>query len=83
MPEVPKSLETPSSVQTEKSVCPFENVPGPQSLKVISQLWSHVPALSTEFTAGTLFQAMNLGKFFGKFAPNFTFHLNPFSPIGT
>ncbi|XP_048516997.1 probable cytochrome P450 49a1 isoform X1 [Dendroctonus ponderosae] len=65
MPAISKSLETPSSVQTEKSVCPFDNVPGPQSLKVISQLWSYVPALSTEFTAGTLFQAMNLGKFFG------------------
>ncbi|XP_076252768.1 cytochrome P450 CYP12A2-like isoform X2 [Rhynchophorus ferrugineus] len=44
--------------------CVFDDVPGPRSLKLISNIWSHVPALSKEFTAGALFQTMNLGKFF-------------------
>ncbi|XP_050299936.1 cytochrome P450 CYP12A2-like isoform X2 [Anthonomus grandis grandis] len=65
MPDIPKSIEIPSVQKFDSNVCPFDAIPGPHSLRYISKFWSYVPLLSAEFTGGALFQAMNLGKFFG------------------
>ncbi|XP_066245092.1 probable cytochrome P450 49a1 [Euwallacea similis] len=65
IPEPSKIVDIPSSLTQSHHVSSFDTVPGPHSLKFISKFWSYVPLLSAEFTAGSLFQAMNLGKFFG------------------
>ncbi|XP_060531044.1 probable cytochrome P450 49a1 [Cylas formicarius] len=52
-------------IKANPKVCSFGDIPGPISLQLISKFWSHVPVISSTFTAGALFQVMNLGKFFG------------------
>lgn len=68
--KVPKISQAPISVEPPASltpqVCTFDSVPGPQSLRLISRFWSHVPLLSAEFTGGALFQVMNMGRLLGK-----------------
>ncbi|XP_066145364.1 cytochrome P450 302a1, mitochondrial-like [Euwallacea fornicatus] len=65
MSKSPKILDIPCSLTQSHNVSSFDTVPGPHSLKFISKFWSYVPFLSAEFTAGSLFQVMNLGMFFG------------------
>ncbi|XP_030745570.1 cytochrome P450 CYP12A2-like isoform X2 [Sitophilus oryzae] len=63
---IPKiKLAAVDAISIPKNISSFDAVPGPNTLRIISKMWTYVPSLSTEFTAGALFQVMNLGKFFG------------------